>query len=88
MTQRIDHESRTIINIEYKHVANYQAPILNQLYHFKEAQVKVTPEWLWNKIDSVDFLSIVKESSLKDSSEKNPHLLNGEPLSSGKEFRS
>lgn len=33
---------------------------MNQLYHFKEAQVKVTPEWLQNKIESVDFLSIMK----------------------------
>ena len=51
MTQKIDHESRTILNLEEKHghVAIYQAPILNQLYHFKEAQVKVTPELLQRK---------------------------------------
>ena len=60
MTQRIDNESRTILNFEDKHVASYQAPVLNQLYHFKEAQVKVTPEWLRNKIEFVDFLSIMK----------------------------
>ena len=35
MTQRIDHESRTILNVEEKHVASYQALVLNQLYHFK-----------------------------------------------------
>ena len=46
MTWRIDHESRTIINFEGKHVSSYQAPVLNQMYHFKEAQVKVTSEWL------------------------------------------
>ena len=34
MTQRIDHQSITIINFE---VSNYQAPILNKLIHFKEA---------------------------------------------------
>ena len=50
MTRKIDHESRTILNFEDKHVANYQDPVLNQLYHFKEAQVKVTPEWLKNKM--------------------------------------
>jgi Txe/YoeB family toxin of Txe-Axe toxin-antitoxin module len=29
MTRRIDHESRIILNFEDKHVANYQAPVLN-----------------------------------------------------------
>ena len=60
MTRRIDHESRTILKFEDKNVVNYQALVLNQLYHLKEAQVKVTPEWLKNKIESVDFLSIIK----------------------------
>lgn len=46
MTQRIDHEIRTILNFKEKHVASYQAPILDLLYHFKEAQDKVTPKWL------------------------------------------
>ena len=43
MTQKIDHESRTILNSEGKHVASYQAHMLNQMYHFREAQVRVTP---------------------------------------------
>ena len=60
MTQRIDHESRTILKFEDKDVANYQDPIPNQLYHFKEAQVKVTPEWLKSKTEYVDYLSIMK----------------------------
>jgi hypothetical protein len=30
------------------------------LYHFKEAQVKVTSEWLKDKTESVDFFSIMK----------------------------
>ena len=46
MTRRIDHENGTILNFEGKHVASYQAPMLNQMYHFKEAQVRVTLEWL------------------------------------------
>ena len=46
MTRIIDHESRTILNFEGKHVASYQDPILNQMYHFKESQVRVTREWL------------------------------------------
>ena len=60
MTRWIDHESRTILNFEDKHVAVYQDPILNQLYHLKEAQVKVTPEWLKENNESADFLSIMK----------------------------
>ena len=60
MAWRINHESRTILNFEDKHVSNYQDPVLNLLYHFKEAQVKVTPEWLKNKIKSIYFLSIMK----------------------------
>lgn len=60
MTRRIDHESRALLNIKDKHVANYQDPVLNQLYHLKEAQVKLTPEWLKNKTEFVDFLSIMK----------------------------
>ena len=43
MTQRIDHESRTILNFEGKHVDNYQDAVLNQMYHLKEALVRVTP---------------------------------------------
>ena len=60
MIRKIGHESRTILNFKDKHVASYQAPILNQLYHFKEARVKVTLEWLKNKTESVNFLSIMK----------------------------
>ena len=44
MNQRIDHERRTILNFEEKDVASTQALMLNQLYHFKEAQVRVTLE--------------------------------------------
>ena len=60
MTRRIDHESRTILKFDDKHVAIYQDLVLNQLYQFKEAQLKVTLEWLKNKTKSVDFLSIMK----------------------------
>ena len=60
MTRRVDHENRIILNFEVKNVASYQAPILDQFYHFKEAQVKVSPEWLKEKNEYVDFLSIMK----------------------------
>ena len=60
MIRRIDNEIRNILNFEDKHVASYQAPVLNQLYHFKEAQLKVTLERLKDETESVDFLSIMK----------------------------
>ena len=60
ITQRIDHKRRTILNFEGKHVASYQDPVLNKRYHFKEAQVRVTPEWLQSKIESMYFLTIMK----------------------------
>ena len=72
MTRRIDHESRTILNYEDKHVANYQAPVLNLLYHFKEAQVKVTPDWLKSKTESIEFLSIMKGWMSKGQLRANP----------------
>ena len=60
MTKRIYHESRTILNLKDKNVAIYQALVLNQLHHFKEYQVKVALEWLKDRTESVDFLSIMK----------------------------
>jgi hypothetical protein len=56
----VDHERITILKFEDNNVASYQAAVLNHLYHFKEAQVKDTTEWLKEKNDSVD-LSIMKE---------------------------
>ena len=43
MTWKTDHESGTILKFEEKYVASYQGLVLNQLYHFKEVEVKVTP---------------------------------------------
>ena len=60
ITRRVDHEKREIINFEDKSVASYQASVLNQLYYFKEAHVKVTLEWLKQKNDSTNFLTIMK----------------------------
>lgn len=60
ITRRIDHERRTILKFKGKNVDSYEAQILNQIYHFKESQVKVTLEWLQSKYDSIDFLTIMK----------------------------
>ena len=54
ITWRADHENREILNFEDKNVASYKALVLNQIYHFKEAHVKVTLEWLKQKNDYVD----------------------------------
>ena len=43
ITRKIDHENRSILNSEYKSVANYKASIFNHIYHPKEAHIKVTP---------------------------------------------
>ena len=56
----MDHDNRAILNFEDKSVASYKASVLNQFYHFKEAHVKVTPEWLKQKNDYDDFLEIMK----------------------------
>jgi hypothetical protein len=60
INQRVDHEKRTILKFKDTNVASYPAPILNQLYHFKEVQVKVTSEWLKEKNEYANFLSIMK----------------------------
>ena len=49
ITWKVDHENREILSFEDKSVANYKASILNQIYHFMEAHIKVTPEWLKQK---------------------------------------
>ena len=58
--RKIDHENRSIINYENKSVASYKASIFNHMYHLKEAHIKVTHEWLKQKKESADFLTIMK----------------------------
>ena len=60
ITWKVDHENRAILNFENKSVSSYKALILNQIYHFKESHIKVTPEWLKQKNEFVDFLTIMK----------------------------
>ena len=55
ITRKIDHENRSILNYEDKSVASYKASFLNQMYHLKESHIKVKPEWLRQKSESVDF---------------------------------
>jgi hypothetical protein len=56
----VNHENKAILNLEDKSLSSYKSSVLNQIYHFKEAHVKVTPEWLKQENDSIDFLTIMK----------------------------
>ena len=60
ITQKIDHENKSILNSENKSIASYKASIFNQIYHLKEAHIKVTPEWLKQNNEFADFLTIMK----------------------------
>jgi hypothetical protein len=53
----VDHENRGILNFEDKSVASYKPSVLNNMYHFKEAHVKVTPKWMKQKNDYADFFN-------------------------------
>ena len=60
ITQKIDHVNRSIPNSKNKSVASYKQSFFNQIYHLKEAHIKVTKEWLSQKNEYVDFLTIMK----------------------------
>ena len=56
----LDYEHWSILNYEEKSVANKKASVFNQMYHLKEAHIKVAPEWLRQKSESTDLLTIMK----------------------------
>ena len=60
ITRKIDHQHRSILNVEGKVVANYKPSMINQIYHLKEATIKVSPDWLKQKSESADMLTILK----------------------------
>ena len=60
ITRKIDHQHRSILNAEGKDVANYKPSLINQIYHLKEATVKISPDWLKQKSESADMLTILK----------------------------
>ena len=60
ITRKIDHQHQSILNAEGKVVANYNPSMINQIYHFKEATVKISPDWLKQKSESTDMLTILK----------------------------
>ena len=55
ITRKIDHENQSILNYEDKSVSNYKASVFNQMYHLKEAHIKVTLEWLRQKMKLLIF---------------------------------
>lgn len=60
ITRKIDHQHRSILNYEGKSVASYKASVFNKMYHLKEDRIKVSPEWLKQKNESTDFMTILK----------------------------
>ena len=60
ITRKVDHQHRSILNVEGKVVANYKPSMINQMYHLKEATIKVSPEWFMQKGESADMLTILK----------------------------
>ena len=60
ITRKINHQHRSILNVEGKTVANYKPSMINQIYHLKEATVKISPDWLKQKSESTDMLTILK----------------------------
>ena len=60
ITRKIDHQHRSILNVEGKVVANYKPSMINQMYRLKEATIKMSPEWLKQKSESTNLLTILK----------------------------
>ena len=60
ITRKIDHQHQSVLNAEGKAVANYKPSMINQIYHLKEANVKISLDWLKQKCESADMLTILK----------------------------
>ena len=60
ITRKINHQHQLILNVEGKVVANYKPSMINQMYHLKEATIKISPEWLKQKSESANLLTILK----------------------------
>ena len=60
ITRKIDHRHRSILNVEGKVVANHKPSMITQINHLKEKTVKVSPEWLKQKSEYADMLTLLK----------------------------
>ena len=68
ITRKIDHQHRSILNFEGIVVAHYKPSMINQMYHLKEANIKVSPEWLRQKSESIDLLTILNQRANSEAS--------------------
>jgi hypothetical protein len=59
ITRKIDHQHRSILNAKGKAMANYKPSLINQIYHLKEAAIKISPDWLKQKSESANMLTIL-----------------------------
>ena len=60
ITRTIDHQHQSILNFEGEILASYKHFMINQMYHLKEASIKISPKWLKQKSEYVDLFTILK----------------------------
>ena len=71
-SRNIDHQHRSILNFEGTVVAHYNPSMINQMYHLKQANIKVSLKWLMQKSESIDLLTILKGWWLKGQFKRKP----------------
>ena len=49
ISKKIDHQHQSILYFKGTVVSHYKPSMINQMYHLKEANIKVSPEWLRKK---------------------------------------
>ena len=60
INKEIDHQHRSILNFEGIVVSHYKPSMINQMDHLKEDNIKVSPEWLRQKSEFANLLTILK----------------------------
>ena len=60
ITKKINHQHRSILNVEGKVIANYKPSMIIQMYNLKEETIKISPEWLKQKSESANLSTIFK----------------------------
>jgi hypothetical protein len=88
ITRKIDHQHRSILNVKGKYMSNYKSSMINQIYHLKEATVKVSPDWLKQKSESVDMLTILKGSWSEGNFRSKPTNVEGKLPNLGRQCKS
>ena len=75
ITRRIDHQHGSLLNVEENVVANYKPSMINQMYHRKEATIKISPKWLKQKSEYTDLLTILKGSWFEGHFRSKPYTV-------------